>query len=101
MSAPTITRDDLLRAKAMSSEEIDADLHERSLGKFAQALEFDFDALPEAPAWAVEGVIERGAVTILSGDTGAAKSIVCQWLTVKALKGEDWFGRTTAIDRVL
>lgn len=96
-----ITRDKLLQAVAMSDEEIDADLHVRSLGKFAQPLDFDFDAPPEAPDWIVHGVIERGTVTILSGDTGAAKSIISQWLTVAALKGGDWFGRSTTIDRVL
>ncbi|MCW2983500.1 MAG: ATPase [Conexibacter sp.] len=64
-------------------------------------LTLDLDAPADAPRWIVHGVIERGTVAILAGDTGAAKSIVSQWLTVQALKGNDWFNRTTHIDRVI
>jgi len=70
-------------------------------GSGLRPLALDFDALPEPPDWVVHGVVERGTVAMLSGDTGAAKSIVSQWLCVCALKGEEWLGRRTSIARVL
>jgi hypothetical protein len=68
---------------------------------YPQPLAFDFDATPPAPDWLVRGVIERGTVAILSGDTGAAKSIVSSWLAVASLTGQDWLERTTTVGRVL
>lgn len=64
-------------------------------------LDFDFDAVPEPPDWIVDRVIERGTVVVLSGDTGAAKSIVTSSLVQAALAGEDWIGHICAIDRVM
>jgi hypothetical protein len=66
-----------------------------------QPLAFDFEAEPEAPEWAVHGLIERGTVVVLSGDTGAAKSIAVQSLLPAALDGEDWLGHSTHVERVL
>ena len=62
---------------------------------------FDFDADPEAPDWVVHGLIERGTLMILSGDTGAAKSIASSALVVAAVAGERWLGHSTHIDRVM
>lgn len=64
-------------------------------------LTFDFDAVPDPPDWIVHGVIERGTVAMLSGDTGAAKSIVTQWLAVSALTRGEWLGHPALIERVL
>jgi hypothetical protein len=63
--------------------------------------DFDFNDDPPEPDWLVDRTIERGTVTVLSGDTGAAKSIVTQALVVAALKGEDWLGRRTHIERIV
>jgi hypothetical protein len=64
-------------------------------------MSFDFDAVPDPPDWIVHGVIERGTVAMLSGDTGAAKSIVTMWLAVMALKGSEWLNCSTRAARVL
>jgi len=64
-------------------------------------LALDLDAPAAAPDWIVHGVIERGTVAILAGDTGAAKSIVSQWLAVQGLQGRAWFDKPTNIERVV
>jgi hypothetical protein len=51
------------------------------------AADFDFDAELPAPDWLVSRAIERGTVVVLSGDTGAAKSIVTSALIPAALEG--------------
>src|SRR4051794_4711457 len=56
---------------------------EEAFNKSLPGLDLDLDAPAEPPQWVVEDVIERGTVAILAGDTGAAKSIVSQWLTVQ------------------
>jgi AAA domain len=65
-----------------------------------QPVDFDFDADPPAPDWIVVRGVERGTVVMLSGDTGAAKSIVASSLLYAALSDEDWLGLPTHIDRV-
>lgn len=72
-------------------------------GSFEPApLAFDFDASPQPPDYVVPGVIERGTVAMLAADTGAAKSILVQWLTACALEGKPWLERSTeAIERVV
>jgi RecA-family ATPase len=65
-----------------------------------QPVEFDFDEDPPAPDWIVVRAIERGTVVMLSGDTGAAKSIVASSLLHAALSDEDWLGLPTRIDRL-
>ncbi|MGI8439993.1 MAG: AAA family ATPase [Thermoleophilaceae bacterium] len=64
-------------------------------------LEIDFEAEPEAPRYVVDRVFERQTVNVLSGDTGAAKSIIGAALTAAALTGGDWLGRTVYGGRVL
>ena len=66
-----------------------------------QPLAFDFEADTSPPDWIVAGLIERGTVVVLSGDTGAAKSIVTSSLLPAALNDEDWIGRRTNAARVL
>jgi hypothetical protein len=65
-------------------------------------LELDFDEEPEAPDYVVDRLLERQTVTILSGDTGAGKSILAQSLTVAICSGrESWLGRELFGERVL
>jgi hypothetical protein len=64
-------------------------------------LEFDFDAPAPAPSYVVRGVFEAETVNVLSGDTGAAKSILAQELTAAAVTGRPWLGRDVLTDRVL
>jgi hypothetical protein len=64
-------------------------------------LDFDFDAPAPAPSYVVSGVFEAETVNVLSGDTGAAKSILAQALTAAALTGRKWLGRDVLTDRVL
>jgi len=62
---------------------------------------FDFELDGEPPDWLVDGVIERGTVTVLSGDTAAGKSLLADALTVAILKGTEWLGRNAQQGRVL
>ncbi len=64
-----------------------------------QPVTFDFDADLQPPDWIVDGTIERETLTVLSGDTGAAKSIVSSAL-VLALDAQEWLGLPTHIDRM-
>jgi hypothetical protein len=64
-------------------------------------LSFDFEADPETPDWIVHRLIERGTVVVLSGDTGAAKSIVTSSLLPAALEGNAWLGHGTHVERVM
>jgi hypothetical protein len=65
-----------------------------------QALSFNFEAELPAPDWIVVRSIERGTVVVLSGDTGAAKSIVASSLIPAVLNGDDWLGLRTEAERV-
>ncbi len=68
-----------------------------------QPLAFDFDAPAPAPAprYLVDRLLERGEVFVLSGDTGAAKSIVTTDLVVAGLRERGWLGREVAARRFL
>lgn len=61
-----------------------------------EPMRFDCSQPPPMPDWLIEGVIERSTVNVLSGDTGAAKSIHMQDATVRILHGEPWLERATA-----
>jgi len=61
----------------------------------------DIDAEDAPPDYLVAGLIERGTVVVLSGDTGAAKSIVASSLIPAALRGDPWLSHATSIERVL
>ncbi len=64
------------------------------------SLGFDFDASLPAPDWIVTRAIERGTVVVLSGDTGAAKSILASSLIPAALQDGEWLGLRTNIERL-
>jgi RecA-family ATPase len=59
------------------------------------------DRTPSAPEWVIEGVLERGGVAILSGDTGTSKSLVSLSMALAVLRGEAWFGRATERGHVI
>jgi len=59
------------------------------------------DKAPAAPDYIVEGLLERQAITILSGDTGACKSMLAMSLAVAIVKGTTWLGRNVQRGRVL
>jgi RecA-family ATPase len=63
---------------------------------------FDFDQDPEPPAYLVDRLLERQTVNILSGDTGAGKSLVMAALVVAICTARGtWLGREVYADRVL
>jgi AAA domain len=63
---------------------------------------FDFAQEPEPPAYLVDRLIERSTVNLLSGDTGAGKSIVVASLIVAVCSGAgQWLGREVYADRVI
>jgi hypothetical protein len=62
---------------------------------------FDFDAEPDPPDWIVDGVLERGTIVALSGDTASGKSFVTFALTTAAMRGKTWLGRKVKPSRVL
>ncbi len=65
-------------------------------------LELDFDVAPRPPDYVVERLFERQTVNVLSGDTGAGKSLLMSSLVVAicADRGE-WLGRAVNAERVL
>lgn len=66
-----------------------------------EPLAFDFEAAAEPPRFVVDGMFKRSTVNLVSGDTGAAKSIAMQALTVAGLQGRSWLGRDVDAARVL
>jgi AAA domain len=57
-------------------------------------LDLDPEADPEPPDYLVAGRIERKTVTVLAGDTGAAKSFTAEALAVATVEGsQSWLGR--------
>jgi len=58
-----------------------------------EPLRLDFEEEPEPPDYLVAGLVERGSLVVLSGDTGAGKSIVSSALVMSVLRGEEWLGR--------
>lgn len=66
-----------------------------------EPMHVDFNAPPRPPRWRVHGLIERGTVTVLSGDTGSSKSITAKALTVAAITGGSWLGHKVKPCRVI
>jgi archaellum biogenesis ATPase FlaH len=66
-----------------------------------QPVAFDFDEEEPEPNWVIEGVVERKEVCLLSGDTGAAKSIMTALLISQSLHEDEWLGFGTNIERVI
>lgn len=62
---------------------------------------FDFDNPPPPPDWIIPGVLARGRVTLMSGDSRAGESMLAQAATVAAIVGKTWLGREVKTDRVL
>jgi hypothetical protein len=59
------------------------------------------DRPPQAPDWIVDGILERGGVVILSGDTGTSKSLVSLSIATAVIRGVPWFGRAVKRGRVV
>jgi hypothetical protein len=59
----------------------------------------DLDRAPDPPDYVVDGLLARDAVTILSGDTGSAKSMIAMALVAAALRRDSWLGRPVAAHR--
>ena len=64
-------------------------------------LELDFDVEPEPPRYAVDRTFERSTVSVVSGDTGAAKSITAAALVIAVVGGGDWLDRAVHVRRVV
>jgi hypothetical protein len=58
-----------------------------------QPKELELNRAPEPPRWIVEGLIERGSTHLISGDTGAGKSIWIASMVAAALRQTDFLGR--------
>lgn len=58
-------------------------------------LYMDFDGPPPEADWVIQGLLERGAVTVFSADTGAGKSMICASWAVAIMQGKPWLGRET------
>ncbi|MDP9399380.1 MAG: AAA family ATPase [Actinomycetota bacterium] len=66
-----------------------------------QPLELDFSAPPEAPCYLVHGLISRGGLALLSGDTGSGKTWMVHDLVRAIATGSSWLGRPTVLGKVL
>jgi RecA-family ATPase len=64
-------------------------------------LYFDFSGEPPEPDWLVDGLLERGTVTVLSADSGAGKSLLCKSMIVAMLQQRPWLGRSTHGQRAM
>jgi len=53
------------------------------------------DRPTEPPDYILDGLLERGGVTILSGDTGTSKSLVALSICAAVIRGDSWMGRAT------
>jgi hypothetical protein len=88
------------RGETSVSERIAAASASRSVAPVA--VDFDFSAEPEPPAYLVDRLLERATVNVLSGDTGAGKSIIIASLIVAVCSGcTTWLDREVYADRVL
>lgn len=61
----------------------------------------DLDSPPAPPRWLVGGLIERGAVVLFAGDSGAAKSTLALDLAVALAQGRPWLGRSVERGRCI
>jgi RecA-family ATPase len=58
-------------------------------------LHFDFSGEPPDPDWIVDGMLERGTLTVLSAAPSAGKSFLMASLAVAVVQGQPWLGRPT------
>jgi RecA-family ATPase len=64
-------------------------------------LHLDMNNPPAPPEFIVEPILERGAVTLFAGDSGAGKSIVCADWATSILLGKSWLGHAVKRGKVL
>lgn len=57
-------------------------------------------ARPDPIAWAVDGLVPRGFVTILGAHGGAGKSVLALSWLIHAAAGKEWAGRFVPVQRV-
>ena len=62
---------------------------------------FDHWRNTEPPTWAIDGIIEHGATSLLIGPPGAGKSAVAIDMACAMVTGQRWQGRKTIRQRVL
>lgn len=55
---------------------------------------------PPPPAWAIDGLVPRGFVTILGAHGGAGKSVLGLTWLMHAAAGREWAGRFAPVQRV-
>jgi hypothetical protein len=59
------------------------------------------ECVERGPQWAVQGLIEQGAVAAVSGEPGSGKSFLLVDLALHVAAGRDWFGRKVQPGAVL
>jgi archaellum biogenesis ATPase FlaH len=85
-------------------EEIQAlfDSEERSqvakkITKFKRRIGFD---IASKPTWLVDGLLTKGSINVIYGESGSGKTMVVMDLLVSLLNGESWLGCKSNIDSV-
>lgn len=62
---------------------------------------FDFSGPIPSPDFLVDGLVERGTITVLSADSGAGKSLISNSIAVAIMQGKPWLGRKTSGQRCI
>jgi len=93
---PDDVADNIAQLRNAGWTALDAQVDAKRFRQRFQAEDFDLDAEPPEPDYIVADLIERRTVNVLSGDTGAAKSIHALDGAVAMVNGTTWLGR--AID---
>lgn len=53
----------------------------------------ELDTPPQPPDYLVHGLVERGSVLLLAGDSGTCKSLIAADLAIACVQGRPWLGR--------
>lgn len=69
--------------------------------RLGKPLYFDFSGSPPEPDWVVEGLFERGTLTVVAAAPSAGKSFLCASLAVAVIRHQPWLERATNGNRVL
>lgn len=56
---------------------------------------FDFNGPMPPPDYLVDGLVERGTITVLSADSGVGKSLITASIAVAMMQNKPWLGRKT------
>lgn len=64
-------------------------------------ISFNFDGEPPNPDFIVDGLIERGTITVLSADSGAGKSLVCKAIATSIIQKRPFLNRKTHGERCM